>query len=168
MDSNNTDDEIKGTDEVRGGNAGIEKAARIEAMRAEKEELDLPGRAKFKRESPIWKGLMRSKGESPAIHGLVLPNQKLKLTFVARLHLASYQESSSRRMVTSGCMYIASAFFSADSRRIAVQVMFTLTGGSNWMCTTSEDEWPFADQPEAREEIRKDFEGTWGDREFWI
>jgi hypothetical protein len=43
--------------------------------------------------------------------------------------------------------------------------MFTLTGGSNWMCTTSEDEWPFADLPEAREEIRKDFEGTWGDRE---
>jgi hypothetical protein len=45
-----------------------------------------------------------------------------------------------------------------------MQVMFTLTGGSNWMCTTSEDEWPFADQPEAREEIRRDFEGTWGDR----
>lgn len=38
------------------------KLAKIQAMKAEKEELNLPERAKFKRESPVWKGLMRSKG----------------------------------------------------------------------------------------------------------
>lgn len=46
----------------------VESAAKIEVMRAEKEELDLPARAKFKRESPVWKGLMRSKGEFGAMY----------------------------------------------------------------------------------------------------
>jgi G3E family GTPase len=31
-------------------------------LQAEKEELDLPSRIKFKRNSPIWKGVLRSKG----------------------------------------------------------------------------------------------------------
>lgn len=60
--------------------------------------------------------------------------------------------------------YVCQAQVAAMLKIMLMQVMFTLTGGSNWMCTTSEDEWPFADQPEAREEIRRDFEGTWGDR----
>lgn len=80
MDCKNPDDEMEITDEVEGGNKGREKAARLEAMRAEKEELDLPGRARFKRESPIWKGLMRSKGQSLAIYRLILSKQKSKLT----------------------------------------------------------------------------------------
>ena len=46
----------------------------LEAMRKEKEELDLPSRAAFKRASPVWKGLLRSKGfvwlaTRPHVHG---------------------------------------------------------------------------------------------------
>lgn len=50
------------------------KQAMFEQMQKEKAELDLPGRAKYKRESPIWKGLLRSKGfvwlaTRPHVHG---------------------------------------------------------------------------------------------------
>lgn len=38
------------------------KLAKTQAMKAEKEELNLPEPSKFKRESAVWKGLMRSKG----------------------------------------------------------------------------------------------------------
>lgn len=50
------------------------KQAMFDQMQKEKAELDLPGRAKYKRESPIWKGLLRSKGfvwlaTRPHVHG---------------------------------------------------------------------------------------------------
>lgn len=54
-----------------------EEQAKLDAlarMEAEKAELDLPSRAKFKRESPVWKGVLRSKGfvwiaTRPHVHG---------------------------------------------------------------------------------------------------
>lgn len=59
-----SDDSMNSTDaEGQDKLAVAEKAKKIQAMKAEKEELNLPERAKFKRESPVWKGLMRSKGK---------------------------------------------------------------------------------------------------------
>ena len=51
-----------------------QKLATLAEMEEEKKAMDLPGRAKFKRESPIWKGVLRSKGfiwmaTRPNIHG---------------------------------------------------------------------------------------------------
>ncbi|WWC64496.1 uncharacterized protein I303_107106 [Kwoniella dejecticola CBS 10117] len=50
------------------------KAQRLEEMKAEKEALDLPSKLKFKKESPVWKGVLRSKGwiwiaTRPNLHG---------------------------------------------------------------------------------------------------
>ncbi|OCF61360.1 cobalamin synthesis protein [Kwoniella mangroviensis CBS 10435] len=50
------------------------KAQRLEEMKAEKEALDLPSKVKFKRESKVWKGVLRSKGwiwlaTRPNLHG---------------------------------------------------------------------------------------------------
>lgn len=39
------------------------KQEAYDKLQEAKAELDLPGRAKCKRESPVWKGLLRSKGE---------------------------------------------------------------------------------------------------------
>lgn len=46
----------------------------LERMQAEKEALNLPARAEFKRSSPIWEGVLRSKGfvwlaTRPNVHG---------------------------------------------------------------------------------------------------
>ncbi|WWD19938.1 hypothetical protein CI109_104410 [Kwoniella shandongensis] len=46
----------------------------LERMRKEKEQLDLPSRVAFKRASPVWKGVLRSKGfvwfaTRPQLHG---------------------------------------------------------------------------------------------------
>ncbi|WVQ66915.1 uncharacterized protein L199_005106 [Kwoniella botswanensis] len=50
------------------------KAQRLEEMKAEKEALDLPSKVEFKRESKVWKGVLRSKGwiwlaTRPNLHG---------------------------------------------------------------------------------------------------
>ncbi|WWC72089.1 uncharacterized protein I206_106049 [Kwoniella pini CBS 10737] len=47
---------------------------RLEEMKAEKEALDLPSKLKFKKASPVWKGVLRSKGwiwmaTRPNLHG---------------------------------------------------------------------------------------------------
>jgi hypothetical protein len=39
------------------------KAETLRQLQADKAALDLPARAKVKRESPVWKGLLRSKGK---------------------------------------------------------------------------------------------------------
>ncbi|KAJ3579177.1 hypothetical protein NPX13_g1397 [Xylaria arbuscula] len=41
-------------------------------------------------------------------------------------------------------------------------VMLTLSGGDVWRCEMDESEWP--QNPKAKEAIRRDFEGKWGDR----
>lgn len=46
----------------------------LSRMQAEKEALDLPARAAFKRQSLVWKGVLRSKGfvwlaTRPGVHG---------------------------------------------------------------------------------------------------
>ncbi|KAI8628482.1 P-loop containing nucleoside triphosphate hydrolase protein [Xylariaceae sp. FL1651] len=41
-------------------------------------------------------------------------------------------------------------------------VMLTITGGELWRCEMPESEWP--ESLEAREAIRRDFDGKWGDR----
>lgn len=43
-------------------------------MKAEKEAMNLPARAEFKKSSPVWKGVLRSKGfcwlaTRPSVHG---------------------------------------------------------------------------------------------------
>lgn len=43
-------------------------------MKAEKEAMNLPARAEFKKASPVWKGVLRSKGfcwlaTRPSVHG---------------------------------------------------------------------------------------------------
>lgn len=73
-----------------------EKTAKMASMRAEKEELDLPARAKFKRESQIWKGLLRSKGELRITHSLSRRVPSLLPSTVFRLHMAGNQKSSPR------------------------------------------------------------------------
>lgn len=50
------------------------KQETFEQLQREKAEMDLPLRAKNKRESPVWKGLLRSKGfiwlaTRPNVHG---------------------------------------------------------------------------------------------------
>lgn len=40
--------------------------------------------------------------------------------------------------------------------------MLTLSGGDVWRCEMDESEWP--KDPKAREAIRRDFDGKWGDR----
>jgi hypothetical protein len=42
--------------------------------------------------------------------------------------------------------------------------MFTMAGGSRWFCTTPEDDWPLAEMEGAKEAIKQDFYGKWGDR----
>jgi hypothetical protein len=44
-----------------------EKSETLARLQAEKAALDLPARAAFKRVSPVWKGLLRSKGTD---HGI--------------------------------------------------------------------------------------------------
>lgn len=44
--------------------------------------------------------------------------------------------------------------------------MFTMAGGSRWFCTTPEEDWPLAEMEGAKEAIKQDFYGKWGDREF--
>ena len=39
------------------------KAETLAQLQAEKAALDLPARAKVKRGSPVWKGILRSKGK---------------------------------------------------------------------------------------------------------
>ncbi|KAI1420848.1 P-loop containing nucleoside triphosphate hydrolase protein [Xylaria sp. FL1777] len=41
-------------------------------------------------------------------------------------------------------------------------VMLTLSGGDLWRCEEPESEWP--ENPKAREMIKRDFQGKWGDR----
>jgi hypothetical protein len=43
--------------------------------------------------------------------------------------------------------------------------MFTMAGGSRWFCTTPEEDWPLAEMEGAKEAIKQDFYGKWGDRE---
>jgi hypothetical protein len=93
MNDKPSDDEMNGTGKQEDGKEGMEKAARIEAMRAEKEELDLPARAKFKRESPIWKGLLRSKGQCRVMHiASSCQTSGVTLTLIFRFHLACHQK----------------------------------------------------------------------------
>ncbi len=40
--------------------------------------------------------------------------------------------------------------------------MLTLSGGDVWRCEMPESEWP--KDPKAKEAIRRDFQGKWGDR----
>lgn len=40
----------------------VKEKTAAETLAEEKEALDLPGRAAFKREHPVWKTLLRSKG----------------------------------------------------------------------------------------------------------
>lgn len=44
-------------------------------------------------------------------------------------------------------------------------IMFTMAGGSRWFCTTPEEDWPLAEMEGAKEAIKQDFYGKWGDRE---
>jgi hypothetical protein len=47
--------------------------------------------------------------------------------------------------------------------------MFTMAGGSRWFCTTPEEDWPLAEMEGAKEAIKQDFYGKWGDRESsWL
>lgn len=59
-DEEEADAEAEGTDMHDEEKA---KADTLAQLQAEKAALDLPARAKVKRESPVWKGLLRSKGE---------------------------------------------------------------------------------------------------------
>ncbi|WVO13634.1 hypothetical protein L204_101255 [Cryptococcus depauperatus] len=67
-DSENDDDDELELDEEEA------KKQLWERMQKEKEELNLPARAKNKKESPVWKGVLRSKGfvwlaTRPGVHG---------------------------------------------------------------------------------------------------
>jgi G3E family GTPase len=134
------------------------KANALEEMEKTKAELDLPSRAKAKRESPVWKGLLRSKGfiwmaTRPHVHGewsqagvgcrflLLLPPSPSRLLFVPSLE----QRTSS-------------------ATRADRQIMFTLNGGGPWMCRVPEDEWPGGGDQEVIDAIKLDFMGEWGDR----
>jgi hypothetical protein len=111
-------------------------------MKAEKDAMNLPARAEFKKNSPVWKGVLRSKGfcwlaTRPSAHGeWSQAGVSLRLNCIPRGKLIS-------------------------------QVMFTLGGGGPWMCTVPESEWP-TDDPEVIEAIKTDFMGTWGDRKFFL
>ncbi|WVQ75149.1 hypothetical protein IAR50_004758 [Cryptococcus sp. DSM 104548] len=75
-DSDSESEEELTEEEARQANfdAMQKEKANFDAMQKEKAELDLPGRAKAKRASPVWKGLLRSKGfvwmaTRPGVHG---------------------------------------------------------------------------------------------------
>ena len=68
-----------------------EKSENLARLQAEKAALDLPARAAFKRASPVWKGLLRSKGIVPApTSSLSQHSDILTENFASRLHLASF------------------------------------------------------------------------------
>lgn len=62
------DDNDEEDDEAKDGDNGEEEEEEesreevLARMRKEKEELDLPKRIAFKKQSPVWQGLLRSKG----------------------------------------------------------------------------------------------------------
>ena len=112
-------------------------------LREEKEKMNLPAKVQFKRKSPLWKGVMRSKGfvwmaTRPQVHG------------------EWSQAGVSLLRADTGVKQADTA-----------QVMFTMTGGGPWMCAVPEDEWP-TDSDEIKEQIKSDFEGEWGDSEYPI
>lgn len=98
------------------------KAEILARLQAEKEALDLPARIAFKRASPVWSGVLRSKG----------------FAWLATRPTVSGEWSQ------AGCMW-------------------TLSGGSPWMCAVDESLWP-TDDPEVVKAIKTDFMGPWGDR----
>jgi len=66
-DSDDSDDEAEEADiaepeDVEMRDETKEKSETLARLLAEKAALDLPARAAFKRASPVWKGLLRSKG----------------------------------------------------------------------------------------------------------
>lgn len=56
--------------------------------------------------------------------------------------------------------YVVSASDLDDTRRLTYEFD---PSGAPWFCTVPEDEWPF-EHEEAVTEVKKDFEGPWGDR----
>lgn len=114
------------------------KEKELERMRKEREELDLPKRVAFKKTSPVWKGVLRSKG----------------FVWLATRYFVSGEWSQ------------AGVGLPVSKRlQLMAKIMFTLSGGSPWMCAMPEDQWPTED-PETIEAIKSDFEGPWGDRKF--
>ena len=58
------DDEDEDDSEADASGDDEPEPTAAELLAEEKAALDLPARAKFKREHPVWKTLLRSKGES--------------------------------------------------------------------------------------------------------
>ena len=124
------------------------KAETLAQLQAEKAALDLPARAKVKRGSPVWKGILRSKGKCP------------RHVF----HSCGYSRILPRFRPCSGFIWLASRP-DVHGEWSQAGIMFTMAGGSRWFCTTPEEGWPLAEMEGAKEAIKQDFYGKWGDRE---
>lgn len=75
------------------------KQEAYDKLQEAKADLDLPGRAKFKRESPVWKGLLRSKGKQNSSIAILLACGTEADSGCFRLRLARYPKRMPRRMV---------------------------------------------------------------------
>jgi G3E family GTPase len=122
MDAASADEQAKDEEAEEEEEKEETKAEILARLQAEKEALDLPARIAYKRASPVWSGVLRSKG----------------FAWLATRPTVSGEWSQ------AGCMW-------------------TLNGGSPWMCAVDESMWP-TDDPEVVQAIKTDFMGPWGDR----
>jgi hypothetical protein len=110
------EDVESGDDDSESGESDDDEPERTAAQTLveEKAALDLPARAQFKREHPVWKTLLRSKGESSA--SIAPADKKLTLLSSCRLLLAGDPERDLWR-VEPGWREARSCFASPSSPR---------------------------------------------------
>jgi hypothetical protein len=83
--SENEDGEEEEQKKIAVADPEKEKKDTFDRLQAEKAELDLPGRAEFKRNSIIWKGLLRSKGQ---LSLLFLPRLRVSFSLHDQLQVS--------------------------------------------------------------------------------